>query len=195
MSADAVRSMPRSRVAVIVVVALVLAVAVVVFFLTRPSGLSPELTAVRDATAQFDDVASLESAGYGELVDAEGIACIEHGDQGGMGIHYVHGDLVGDATLDPTRPEAIIYEPGASGGLELVGVEYVVFQEAWDAANDAPPTLFGQDLIAVGADNRYGIPAFYELHAWVWKDNPAGVHADYNPDVTCEHASAHGADH
>ena len=98
-----------------------------------------------------------------------------------MGIHYVQGDLVGDATLDPERPEAIIYEPTASGSLELVGVEYVVFQEAWDAANDAPPKLFGQDLIAVGADNRYGIPAFYELHAWVWKNNPAGVHRRLQP--------------
>ena len=47
-------------------------------------------------------------------------------------------------------------------------------------------------MVPVGADNRYGIPAFYELHAWVWKDNPAGTFADYNPDVTCEHAHAMG---
>jgi hypothetical protein len=25
------------------------------------------------------------------------------------------------------------------------------------------------------AGNRYGLPAFYELHAWLWKDNPIGL--------------------
>lgn len=143
--------------------------------------LSPKLAAVHDAMSPFEAVAAVEEAGYGQLVDAEGIACIEHGDQGGMGIHYVHGDLVGHAALDPARPEAIIYEPTATRSPMLVGVEYVVFQEASDTANDSPPRLFGRDLIAVGADNRSGIPAFYELHAWVWKDKPAVTFADYNP--------------
>jgi hypothetical protein len=191
VSADTVRP-TRRPILIIVTAVVVVGIAVLAYVLFRPSGLSPDLQAVHDATAQFDTVDAVEAAGYGELLDADGIACIDHGDQGGMGIHYVHGDLVGDALLDPQRPEAIIYEPGASGSMDLVGVEYVVFQEAWDAANDAPPTLFGQPLTAVGADNRYGIPAFYELHAWVWKDNPAGRFADYNPDVSCAHAHAIG---
>ena len=195
MTATEVRGPSRQRVVIVGVIVLAIVVAVVAYLLLRPSGLSPELQAVHDATAQFEDAAAVEQAGYGELLDAEGIACIDHGDQGGMGIHYVHGDLVGDATLDPERPEAIIYQPQESGSMALVGVEYVVFQKAWDAANDSPPTLFGQELIAVGADNRYGIPAFYELHAWVWKDNPAGTFAEYTPDVTCEHADAMGHMH
>jgi len=180
----------RQRAVIIGAPVLVVVVAIVAYLVLRPSALTPELQAVHDATSQFQTVDAAEQAGYGELLDAEGIACIDHGDMGGMGIHYVHGDLVGDATLDPTHPELVIYEPQASGSMELVGVEYVVFQEAWDAEHDSAPTLFGQDLTAVGADNRYGIPAFYELHAWVWKDNPAGTFADYNPDVTCEHADA-----
>lgn len=188
MSANNVPGTNRRRLLLVVVGAVVVGLAVLAYVLLRPAGLSPELAAVHDATADFEDVAAVEQAGYGELLDAEGIACIEHDDQGAMGIHHVHGDLVGDATLDAERPEAIIYEPTESGSLELVGVEYVVFQEAWDAENDTAPVLFGQEFSAVGADNRYGIPAFYELHAWVWKDNPAGMFADYNPDVTCEHA-------
>jgi hypothetical protein len=29
------------------------------------------------------------------------------------------------------------------------------------------------------------VPAFYSLHAWVWKRNPAGTFAMFNPRVTC----------
>jgi hypothetical protein len=36
------------------------------------------------------------------------------------------------------------------------------------------------------APNRYEIPAFYALHAWVWQDNPAGTFAPFNPDVSCD---------
>jgi len=45
--------------------------------------------------------------------------------------------------------------------------------------------LFGQAFSAVGTDNRYGLPPFYELHAWIWKRNPNGMFADYNPRVDC----------
>jgi hypothetical protein len=36
--------------------------------------------------------------------------------------------------------------------------------------------------------NRFGLPAFYSLHAWVWKHNPAGTFAMWNPNVTCANA-------
>ncbi|MBV9326757.1 MAG: hypothetical protein JO352_23605 [Chloroflexi bacterium] len=35
------------------------------------------------------------------------------------------------------------------------------------------------------ADNRYGLPPFYSLHAWIWRDNPAGMFSMWNPDVSC----------
>ena len=61
----------------------------------------------------------------------------------------------------------------AGGGERLVGVEWVVFVSAWAAAgNTSPPVLFGRTLNLVPEGNRYGIPAFYELHGWVWKPNP-----------------------
>ena len=102
-----------------------------------------------------------------------------------MGIHFVNGDLVGDGEIDATRPEALIYEI-RYGNLRLVGVEYVVIAEAWDANREMPPTLMGQVFHYVGAPNRYKIPAFYELHVWAWKANPNGMFADWHPKVSCE---------
>ena len=33
--------------------------------------------------------------------------------------------------------------------------------------------------------NRFGLPAFYSLHAWIWKFNPSGTFAMWNPQVHC----------
>jgi hypothetical protein len=68
----------------------------------------------------------------------------------------------------------------------MSGVEYVVLTEAWDANHDAPPVLMGQLFNYNGAPNRYGLPAFYELHVWAWKHNPDGMFANWNPNVSCE---------
>ena len=148
---------------------------------TAVTARADELAAVRAATARFHDFDQAEAAGYGMFY-----VCTEETGLGAMGQHYVNGGLVGDAILDPAAPEAIMYEPTPGGGERLVGVEWVVFVSAWEAAgNMAPPVLFGQTLNLVTEPNRYGIPAFYELHAWVWKPNPAGVHNDWNPRVSC----------
>ena len=67
-------------------------------------------------------------------------------------------------------------------------MEYVVLKAAWDATHDGPPSLFGQKFEETGSANRYGLPPFYSLHAWVWKHNPAGMFEDWNPDATCAYA-------
>ncbi len=67
----------------------------------------------------------------------------------------------------------------------LVALEYVVFQAAWDAKHHSPPRLFGREFELTPAGNRYGWPAFYELHAWVYQANPLGMFNDWNPRVTC----------
>lgn len=102
-----------------------------------------------------------------------------------MGIHYVNGDLVADGQLDAQHPEAIIYED-QNGTMRLVGVEYLVFAEAWNAKNKVPPVLMGQVFNYAGSPNRYGIPANYYLHVWASKSNPKGMFADWNPMVSCE---------
>ena len=145
------------------------------------------LRAARHGTAPFRHLANAVTAGYGLLRDAAGIACIDN-PAGGMGVHYVKGALVGDGAVNASTPEALVYEPQANGRMRLVAVEYVVFQSDWDAAHAAPPSLFGHTFELVAAGNRYGLPAFYELHAWIWKHNPRGMFDDWNPRVTCAHA-------
>lgn len=138
----------------------------------------------RAGTADYHSIDAAFADGYGLFTDAAGIACIDN-PAGGMGIHYVKGALVADPAENAATPEALVYEPQANGRLRLVALEYVVIQSAWDAGHASPPSLFGQQFTAVGSSNRYGLPPFYELHAWLWKHNPSGMFEDWNPNVSC----------
>ena len=148
---------------------------------------------VQHATEPFRDVAAAEAAGY-QLLHG----CVSGQQEGAMGIHFANGDLVGDGALDALHPEALLYE-ARGGQLRLLGVEYVVLAEAWDAVHEAPPVLMGQMFNYVSSPNRYRLPAFYELHVWAWKGNPSGTFADWNPRVSCDDfggdAVPHEADH
>ena len=148
---------------------------------TGAAGRANELAAVRAATARFHDFEAATAAGYGKFY-----VCTDETGAGAMGQHYVNGGLVGDAVVDPAAPEAIMYEPLPGGGQRLVGVEWVVFRSAWEGAGrSGVPSLFGRSFKLVAEPNRYGIPAFYQLHAWVWKPNPSGTYQDWNPRVSC----------
>ena len=147
------------------------------------SAAQPDVEAARQATARFHDVSKLD--GYGQFSDAAGILCIDMLGEGGMGIHYVNGSLVGDVNEDARYPEALVYDPDAFGRLRLAAVEYIVNKQAWDATHAGPPRLFGQDFLTVPAGNRYGLDPFYEIHAWLWKPNPSGFFNDWNPRVVC----------
>jgi hypothetical protein len=136
---------------------------------------------VREATQQFIDVNAAGPAGYGPA-----FGCVSGPDHGAMGVHYVNGALVGDGAVDAAHPEALIYEP-VGDRFRLVGVEFIVFADAWNAGHSAPPMLEGQAFQFVGSPNRYGLPAFYELHVWAWRDNPNGAFVDWNNKVSCEH--------
>jgi hypothetical protein len=138
------------------------------------------LAELRKATEQYHDISALPD-GYGEFyecTDNEGL-------NAAMGWHYANVGKVVDPAIDALDPEVFVYEPRPNGSLRLVAVEYVVFQESWDAIHANPPQLFGRTFTPVPATNRYGLPAFYELHVWVWKGNPRGVFDDWNPTVSC----------
>jgi hypothetical protein len=127
-----------------------------------------DLAAVRQATLQYRDPAAAEADGY-ELLDV----CFEdEANDAGMGYHLLKG--VNDTVLDPLAPEALVYEPTSDGGLgRLVGVEYIVPLSLSATA----PEVMG---VPLHANEALGL---WVLHAWVWRGNPDGVIADYNPTV------------
>ncbi len=138
-----------------------------------PGPLAHQLAAANLATAQFQDVEMAESAGYVSTIDALG--CFESPSAGGMGLHYLNESLL-DASVDATRPEALVYELDHNGDItELVALEYIVPVEAWDESH--PPSLFGQHF------HQHPVLPLYVLHAWIWKDNPSGMFEDFNPKV------------
>ena len=146
-----------------------------------------ELAAVRAATARFHDVDAAIAAGY-ELgyLRNDGVriitGCVSHPSLGAMGYHYFNKALVDDLDVDPAQPEAMVYAPGPDGTLQLAAVEWVVPGPIWTDPPGAtsPPTVFGMPM-------RILVPAvgFYTHHAWVWKHNPSGMMADWNPEVVC----------
>jgi hypothetical protein len=135
---------------------------------------------VRDATKQFANVNAATAAGYQPF-----LGCVSGPDHGAMGFHYVNGALVGDGILDASKPEVMIYE-ATDGGLQLVGVEFVVIAAPWLATHSTPPVLEGQSFQFVDSPNRYGLPAHFELHVWAWRENPNGAFVDWNNKVSCE---------
>jgi len=152
----------------------------------------------RSATAKYHSLSVAKKAGYSILADTAGITCIADPQMGGaMGVHYVKSDLVKDPAIAAREPEALVYAPDRHGGLHLAALEYVVIKADWDAMQvqpsnyvgsrdaPAPPMLFGHEFNFTDAPNRYGLPPFYSLHAWVWKANPAGTFEMWNPSVTC----------
>ncbi|HEV8191821.1 MAG TPA: hypothetical protein VGP82_10105, partial [Ktedonobacterales bacterium] len=147
------------------------------------------LAAVRAATGRYHTLSVAEGNGYSLLKDKAGIACIANPGVGAMGVHYVNGDLVKSGQVEPSTPQALVYAPAEHGQLRLVAVEYVVFQEEWDATHHAPPVLFGQSFMVTPDGNRFGLPAFYSLHAWIWKANPAGMFSMWNSQVSCASAA------
>lgn len=141
---------------------------------------------VRAATARYQHVGRAIDADYVQF-----FGCVHEPLQGAMGIHFVNAELAGDAKVRARAPEGLLYEVDRDGSLRLLGVEYVVFADAWDADHTAPPRLFGQEFHLAGEPNRYGLPAHYMLHAWAWKQNPAGFFANWNPRVLCPGTEGH----
>ena len=137
---------------------------------------------VRDATERFKNVAVAENEDYHLL-----FGCVSGPDTGAMGLHYVNMSLVMDGELDPMRPEIVIYEPTPSGRHRITGADYLVFAADWDKKHPGePPQLLGQLLHLFEAPNRFGLPAFYTLHVWAWKDNPPGTFTNWHVNVRCD---------
>ena len=169
----------------------------------------PSLEAVYAATERFRDVKVALAEGYmmeptGMCDDAPMMG--RSAGEGAMGIHFFRPDLLGitappnprvDGTgthTDFRTPAILIYEPQADGSLELVAVENLVFQKAWHAAgHKAPPSFQGvpYDTMAddptTKVDEAHMFEPHYDRHVWLYRTNPKGVFAQFNPNVTCKH--------
>jgi hypothetical protein len=174
----------------------------------KSSGLpsDAELKSIRAATEKYRDVKAAIADGYilpmAMCVDAamEGLPP----QLGAMGLHYIRPDLLkltgtqprvnGAGThMDFHTPAVLIYEPKADGTQELVAIENLVWAKPWkDAGNQKPPAFAGNDYYYMhdnpetAVDEAHGFEPHYELHFWLYKQNPAGMFAQFNGGVTCE---------
>ena len=139
--------------------------------------------AVREATEGFKDVAAAEQADYHLL-----FGCVSGPDYGAMGLHYVNLGLVFDGgELDPAHPEIILYEALPNGRLRITGADFLVIAKDWDDKHPGdPPQLMGQLFHRFDAPNRFGLPEFYTLHVWAWKESPTGTFSNWHSNVSCD---------
>lgn len=140
------------------------------------------VAAVRRATARYHDPAVAIADGF-VATDA----CAAHPELGGMGLHYINPARVADPAIVATEPEVLLYEPTDDGGARLVGVEYLRFDPDQDlSTDDGRPSVLGVDFDGPMPGHEPGMPIHFDLHAWIWKHNPAGQFAVWNPTVRCE---------
>jgi len=142
-----------------------------------------DLAKVRQVTTKYHDVNVAIADGYLPTTACDAIPGV-----GGMGYHYVKPVLMMDSEVDLTTPEILMYA-SAGEGLRLIGVEYFVGVGGPDAPvpNPAPPApiLFGRSFDGPMAGHIPGMPPHYDLHVWIWQQNPEGIFVDWNPRVTC----------
>ena len=132
-----------------------------------------DLATLRSLTEPYRSFDAGKAAGY----DAPFMGCFAN-DSGAMGIHYQNTGI--DLTDTPTvsKPPFLMYEPLQDGTMQLVGVEYVKAAPSTDPA----PTLFEQSFTY-----NTGLQV-WALHVWLWKSNPSGLYANWNPTVSCQFA-------
>jgi hypothetical protein len=175
----------------------------------------PSLAEVRLATERFQDVAVALAEGYlrdpSDLCETAPMMG-RPAELGAMGIHFFRPDRLGlipepservngdGIHTDFLSPSILIYEPQADGSLELVAVENLVFARPWaEAGNSAPPTFHGVpydtmiDDPATAVDEAHHFEPHHDRHVWIYRENPNGVFAPFNPAVSCEHHQNHGA--
>jgi hypothetical protein len=147
-----------------------------------------ELDALRQALSKYQDVYTAVREGYFSTVGCvhySGEKMEGHVDyaKGAMGVHFINTSLIG-TTPDPMRPPILIYEP-RDRQLHLVAVEWFVPL----APGLKRPALFDQPFLGPMEGHVPILPkefTHYDLHAWLFKENPYGMFAPTNPDVTCE---------
>jgi hypothetical protein len=156
------------------------------------TALAPELQAAKTALAKYADPLAAVRDGYFSTV-----ACIDfpHGAKegtleyppGAMGVHFLNPANIGPK-LDPAKPQVLIYEP-VGGKLVLAAAEWLM---PVAASGGKAPTIFGQTLAGPMEGHEPIMPAsmtHYDLHVWLWKNNPKGMFTSTNSAVKCSHGA------
>jgi hypothetical protein len=156
-----------------------------------PPKLSADLAQVRAGLEKYQDPIVAVHDGYFST-----LACVEYqkGAQGhmqytpgGMGVHFINLRAIGPK-LDPAKPQVLLYEP-VGDRLRLVAAEWFVPTEVASAGR---PTIFGQELQGPMEGHEPLQPQglhHYDLHVWLWKENPAGLFSATNPALKCPKGS------
>jgi hypothetical protein len=150
--------------------------------------LPPELEKVRAALEKYQDPYVAVHDGYFSTV-----GCIEFPEAGGagqlpyhaggMGIHFLNPRLVGPVP-DPLRPPILLYEPHGDK-LRLVGAEWFV---PLATGITERPTVFGRAFDGPMEGHEPIMPKalhHYDLHVWLWKENPRGLFSATHPGLSC----------
>lgn len=154
-----------------------------------PASQADDLRRARAATRRFRDVRVAREAGY--VATGE---CAQDPKYGGMGIHYANEELLADGELDVAKPEVLVYEPMPSGRLRLGAVEYFQADADQDMHTDPDrPYLFDLPFDGPMLGHEPGMPIHYDLHVWLYRHNPAGLFAAWNPRVHCPGAHTSSA--
>jgi hypothetical protein len=150
--------------------------------------LPPELAQVRAGLDRYRDVVAavhdryLSTIGCIEFPLSGGEGEMQY-EPGGMGVHLLNLQYI-SPVLDPARPQVLIYQP-VGDSLRLAAAEWFVPVEA---AGGQRPKIFGRDLEGPMAGHHPLMPEglhHYDLHVWLWKNNPVGVFSPTNPMLTC----------
>jgi len=139
----------------------------------RQQIIDQQISEVRTLTADFHDINMGIAAGWAN--DLSG--CVEHPTEGGMGHHYARMEYI-DGWVNHLEPQILLYEPHPDGSFEFVGVEYIV-PFAILPEDAEPPELFFHKF------HKNPVQEIWALHVWTEKENPNGMFADWNPNVTC----------
>jgi hypothetical protein len=167
------------------------------------------LEQVRAATEKYQDPEVALADGY--LRDPMNL-CTQAVDDdlprqlGAMGVHFFRPDLLGITATQPRvngngthmdflQPSVLVYYPDETGALKLGAVENLVWEAAWKAAGNAsPPEFHGYQYwhridnpSTTYADEAHLFEPHYELHVWLYAENPAGLFAQFNSAVSCDH--------
>lgn len=154
----------------------------------QAGAMSADLQATKAALAKYADPLAAVKDGYYSTV-----ACIDFPKgavdgpitypPGAMGVHFLNPSNIGPK-LDPTKPQVLIYEPRGNK-LVLTAAEWLMPVEA---SGGVAPTIFGQTLAGPMNGHEPIMPAslrHYDLHVWLWKNNPRGMFTSTNSAVHC----------